>query len=206
MMATAHPALEHLPHGWMDHGEQILALLEQHRPAVVVELGTCLGRSAVAIARVIQTWGGVLYCVDTWAGRPHRGRQAPPVRLWMAARNLQMAKVAPWVRLIAGTTHEVAQAWPGPLIDFLYVDADHHEDACRRDLDLWVPHVRPGGLIVGDDYGNPQCPGVQPAWDSFERDAGVPLQRVPTPGTDSPAMRLVYGQIPICGCSLKEIA
>jgi predicted O-methyltransferase YrrM len=196
-VATGHPALVHLPNGWMEHGEQMLALLEQHRPAVVVELGTCHGRSAVAMARVLRAWGGLLYCVDTWAGRPHRiGRQGWPIRMGIAARNLQVAKVAASVRLIVGTTHEVAQAWTGPTIDCLYVDADHSYESCLRDLELWTPHVRQGGLIMGDDYGNPKCPGVQPAWDAFEQSAGMPLSRVPTPGTSSLEMRLVYGVKP----------
>lgn len=42
-----HPALQNLSRGWFHHGEHILALLEQHRPVVVVELGTHLGASAI---------------------------------------------------------------------------------------------------------------------------------------------------------------
>ena len=192
-VAPGHPALHHLPKGWMVHGEQILALLEQHCPMVVVELGTCYGRSAVAMARVVKDWGGVIYCVDTWSGRPRNGPgQAWPVRLLAAAHNLKAAKVAASVRLIVGTTHEVAQAWTGPLIDVLYVDADHSYESCLRDLELWTPHVRPGGLIVGDDYGNPKCPEVQLAWDAFERLSGVSLTRDALPGT---GRALVYGRV-----------
>ena len=192
-VATGHPALAHLPDGWMDHGEQILALLEQHRPAVVVELGTCVGRSAVAMARVIRQWQGTLYCVDTWAGRPHPGRSTWPTRIGIAARNLQVAKVAASVRLIVGTTYEVAQAWTGPTIDALYVDADHRYESCLRDLELWTPHVRQGGLILGDDYGNPKCPGVQRAWDDYAAATGLRLVRLMTPTAPHPEMRFVYG-------------
>src|SRR3990167_5072470 len=135
-VATAHPALQHLPKGWMVHGEQIVALLEQHRPAVVVELGTYIGRSAVAIARVIHTWGGVLYCVNTFAGRPAAGRSWP-TRLTACVHNLRFAQVASSVRLIVSTTHDAARAWTGPPVDFLYVDADHSYDVCLRDLELW---------------------------------------------------------------------
>jgi predicted O-methyltransferase YrrM len=59
------------------------------------------------------------------------------------------------------------KVWSEP-IDFLYIDADHSYDGVTADLEAWVPHVKPGGLIVGDDYGNAIYPGVKRAWDEFE--------------------------------------
>ena len=37
-------------------------------------------------------------------------------------------------------------------LDFIYVDGDHSYEAVRRDLDLSVAKVRPGGLICIDDH------------------------------------------------------
>ena len=36
--------------------------------AVVVELGTWLGASAIAMARSVQRWDGTVTCVDRWTG------------------------------------------------------------------------------------------------------------------------------------------
>ena len=190
-----HPALQHLPKGWFHHGEQLLALLEQHRPAVVVELGTYLGASAIAMARVLAPWGGVIYCVDTWYGKPVRGKRWP-MRLFACATNLIIADVNASVRLIPAKTADAARAWRGPAIDVLYVDADHREAGVLADLRDWWPHVRSGGLIAGDDYDHPAYPGLNVALDAFEAESGMALQRVLTPETTPPDLRFVYGVKP----------
>lgn len=188
-----HPAAKSLPDGWFHHADQILALLEQHRPKVIVELGTYLGASAIGMARVSQAWGGTVYCVDTWAGRPQPGRSSAPLRLFACATNMRRAKVHASVRLIPATTLEAAKAWQGPPIDCLYVDADHSYEGCLSDLQHWTPHLRQGALLMGDDYDNPMCPGVAQAWTEFEAIQQLEFQRVETSNTNPPGMKLVYG-------------
>ena len=76
--------------------------------------------------------------------------------------------------MIPATTCDAAATWLEP-IDCLYVDADHSEHGCASDLDVWVPHVKPGGVIMGDDYGQAMFPGVKRAWDAFARMTGMTL-------------------------------
>jgi predicted O-methyltransferase YrrM len=188
--------LERLPQGWFHHGEKILDLMEQYRPAVTVELGTWKGASAIAMARLAKSWGGVIFCIDTWAGQVSgsRGGTVPvrPAMLAEGATNLMAAGVAPAVRLIPSRTDAAAALWNLP-IDFLYVDADHTKPSVRTDLDLWWPHLKTGGLVAGDDYDSPLYPGVREAWDEFEYDNGQHFDRFATPNTNPPGMRLVYG-------------
>jgi predicted O-methyltransferase YrrM len=42
-----------------------------------------------------------------------------------------------------------------PCVDVLFVDGDHTGPGCRRDLDLYVPLVCPGGLVLMHDCGLP---------------------------------------------------
>jgi predicted O-methyltransferase YrrM len=188
--------LANLPQGWFHHGEKILALLAERRPQVCVELGTWRGASAVAIARLIQTWGGTLTCVDTWTGDVNGSRggtvPGPCKMLAECAANLVHAQVSSSVRLIPARTDAAAPRWRGP-IDFLYVDADHTDASVYSDLTLWWPHLAAGGLIAGDDYDNPMYPGVVTAWDRFEHEQGQHFERVATPHTHPPGMRLIYG-------------
>jgi Methyltransferase domain len=41
---------------------------------------------------------------------------------------------------------------PDDYLDFVYIDANHSYDAVKRDLVLWYPKVRSGGLVSGHDY------------------------------------------------------
>lgn len=182
-----------LTHGWFHHGDQILRLIEQHRPKVCVELGSWLGASAIPVARAIRLWGGTLACVDTWAGDVNEADvKTAPWMLVSCARNLVAAGVSASVRLIPALTADAAACWQGP-IDYLYVDADHSEESVLADLRAWVPHLRTGGLIIGDDYGSDLYPGVKSAWDIFEREQGLSFERYAPPYPHG--IQLIYGTV-----------
>lgn len=185
--------------GWFHHGSKILELIEQHRPKVCVELGTWQGASAVPVARMIARWGGTLTCVDTWSGQLNEdGGTLPdkaPVMLLSCARAMVDAGVSASVRLIPAMTADAAKVWSEP-IDFLYIDADHSYDGVMADLEAWVPHVRSGGLIVGDDYGNAIYPGVARAWDGFELMHGLRFTRFQSDPPAAQGVQLIYGVKP----------
>lgn len=185
---VAHPAV--VP-GWFHHGTEILRLVEQHRPKVCVELGTFLGASAIPVARSIARWGGVLTCVDTWSENVLQAGTTAPWVLVTCARNFVAAGVTN-VRLMPTTTVDAARTWTEP-IDYLYIDADHSYASVLEDLIRWVPHVKPGGVMVGDDYGNRSFPGVKRAWDEFEQAHGLMLTRYQSTPQHPDGVQLIYG-------------
>lgn len=179
--------------GWFHHGPQILSLVEQHKPKVCVELGTFQGASAIPVARSIARWGGVLTCVDTWSRDIFKAGASDPWILVTCARNIVAAGLSN-VRLMPATTLDAERTWNQP-IDYLYIDADHHYDAVLADLDAWVPHVRPGGVIAGDDYGNRSFPGVRQAWDDFGRAHGLTFTRYQSTPPHADGVQLIYGTV-----------
>ena len=56
-------------------------------------------------------------------------------------------------------------------LDWIYIDGDHSYEGCLRDLENSLKVVKPGGLILGDDYGWENAkwskPGVTKAVDEF---------------------------------------
>lgn len=199
MTATAElrEELRDLPCGWFHHGPLVLALLDEYRPKVVVELGSFYGASAIAMARSVRRWGGTVTCVDTWAwtgeltqdGGTQMFRSQSPLMILSCARAMVEAGVSASIRLIPARTLDAAAHWTGP-IDFLYVDADHSFKGAHTDLTAWFPHVRTGGVMAGDDYNHPMYPGVKEAWDDFERSYRLRLTRSAPTGH---GIQLVYG-------------
>ena len=57
------------------------------------------------------------------------------------------------------------------MLDWIYVDGDHSYEGCLRDLENSINVVKPGGKIIGDDYGWPGIaydkPGVTKAVKEF---------------------------------------
>lgn len=44
-------------------------------------------------------------------------------------------------------------------MDFVIIDASHDLNSVRDDIEAWEPKVKPGGILLGDDYGE-LFPGV----------------------------------------------
>jgi len=56
-------------------------------------------------------------------------------------------------RLFANTSDELHRMLPSTeIFDLVFVDGPHTYRNVRNDLELWVPRVRRGGLIVGHDF------------------------------------------------------
>lgn len=62
-------------------------------------------------------------------------------------------------------------------LDFVYIDANHSYQACKNDLILWWPKLKPGGVFSGHDYlddAEKNC-GVKSAVDGFVKAYGQKL-------------------------------
>jgi predicted O-methyltransferase YrrM len=46
---------------------------------------------------------------------------------------------------------EAAERVPDASLDFVFIDADHSEGACRADIIAWLPKVRARGWLLGHD-------------------------------------------------------
>jgi predicted O-methyltransferase YrrM len=55
------------------------------------------------------------------------------------------------LNLIEKPSTEGAKDVPDGSLDFVFIDADHSEDACRADIRAWLPKVKPDGMILGHD-------------------------------------------------------
>jgi predicted O-methyltransferase YrrM len=61
--------------------------------------------------------------------------------------NVRRAGLHDWITVHEGTAVSVASGWTTP-IDMLYIDGDCSPRGTFETYDAWVPHLRPGGVIV----------------------------------------------------------
>jgi len=68
---------------------------------------------------------------------------------------------------------DAARDVPDGSLDFVFIDADHSYDGCKADIAAWMPKLKPGGLLSGHDYDNPDFEkfGVKRAVDELGLDA-----------------------------------
>jgi hypothetical protein len=62
--------------------------------------------------------------------------------------------------LLRMTTTYAAGAFKDATCDFVFIDADHRYEAICKDIDIWLPKIRDGGMMIGHDYNVRDFPGV----------------------------------------------
>jgi hypothetical protein len=69
----------------------------------------------------------------------------------------------------------VAPTFADDYFDWIYIDGNHLYEYVRADLESFTPKVRSGGLVTGDDYGDPGWwkDGVRRAVDEFVASGAV---------------------------------
>ena len=116
----------------------------------------------------LQHWKGqVYYMIDSWAYRANdtlNGQVSRDKNSHQDAdndMNFNTAKnrVQPWLdRGSAVMIRRFAEAavldFPDSFFDFIYIDAGHEYHNVARDLEMWWPKLKHGGMFAGDDFAD----------------------------------------------------
>ena len=110
---------------------------------------------------------GFLYLVDPYKAHLNHGmdKDLPTYQVTQEemrlAKALTISRLNPWsgkFELMEMTSEAAANALPNCL-DYVYIDAIHSYEAVKKDIALWWPKVRSGGVLGGHDYVLPQKDG-----------------------------------------------
>jgi predicted O-methyltransferase YrrM len=120
-----------------DTGRLLWILVRALRATRILEVGTSNAYSTIWLADAARATGGRVVTLERDPGK---------VRL--ARENLERAGVAQWVEIREGLAAETLAALPGPF-DLVFLDADRASYLTY--LELAVPRLAPGGLLVADN-------------------------------------------------------
>jgi predicted O-methyltransferase YrrM len=170
--------------GWMDpHFEVVirekLAERDRSEPLLVIEVGSWKGLSTVTLASVLKSMGFTQFniiCIDTWLGAPEFwtwGLNDP-------TRGGSLNRIDGYPSVFRTFTKNVKTMGHSDVIapfpissqqalevvkyykleaDLIYVDASHEYEAVKDDIEWWWTVLKPGGILMGDDYRS-NWPGV----------------------------------------------
>lgn len=130
--------------------------------AVFVEIGCWKGKSSSYMAERIKDSGKKItfYCIDTWKGTvtENHHQQDPDVvndRL-MEVFHSNMSPFVGFYTAVQSTSLDAALRFEDNTVDFIYIDASHEYQDVKDDINAWLPKLKKGGIIAGDDYNSSQ--------------------------------------------------
>jgi beta-1,4-mannosyl-glycoprotein beta-1,4-N-acetylglucosaminyltransferase len=121
-------------------------------PSHFVEVGSYKGKSTVCLAVEIlnQNKDIKIDCVDIW--EPNLMYKDLTLQEFM----YNIAPVKDIITPIKMTSEDAAKCYADQSIDFVFIDADHSYEAVKKDIMLWWPKVKKGGVIAGHDEYFPE--------------------------------------------------
>lgn len=123
-------------------GRLLRQLVEAVGAKRVVEVGTSSGYSSIWLALGLRSTGGKLFT-----------HEIDPEKIKLAKANFKKAGVEDLIKIVEGDAHETVKQHK-ETIDLVFLDAD--KKGYIDYLQTLLPHVRPGGLILGHDMKRPR--------------------------------------------------
>ena len=170
--------------GWcdVDKGNVLYDLVQEYKPSIVVEIGTFGGRSIGAFALALKSLGkGIVFGIDPWESAPcmEGVNEEANDTYWS---NMDWDKIVreyfDFLRrndLLKYHAHlrkkdvDCLDYFPDGSIDILHIDSNHSAELACQTVDLWLPKLKPKGILVMDDIN----------WDGVK----VALKKIEESGT-----------------------
>ena len=156
---------------------QLLETLPKH--AVGAEIGVHLGDFSAQLLRVTQP--RKLHLIDPWqyesgddyaeawyGGAPERAQELE--QRYRSVQSRFAAEIqAGQVVVMRKESESALASFADNSLDYVYIDGNHLYEYVKKDLELSLRKVKPGGYITGDDYtpGGWWKGGVKRAVDEF---------------------------------------
>ena len=152
--------MEHFYHNigedWFSYPDLYKRIVDNSQDgARLVEVGSWEGRSASFMAvEIINSNKDIKFdCVDTWKGSIEHANYDIIIedKLYdVFLSNIEPVKHV--INPIRMTSIEASKLYEDNSLDFVFIDASHEYEDVKEDILAWLPKVKIGGILAGDDY------------------------------------------------------
>ncbi len=129
-----------------------------------LEIGVLCGRSLAIVASVAQDAN--IYAFDLWQGDYAHIESLGPDYV---RTQLERVGYRGQAQLISGDSHKTLPKYfedhPNLYLDLITVDGDHSASGARIDLELVLPRLKLGGVLIFDDITHPKHLSLEHVWD-----------------------------------------
>jgi predicted O-methyltransferase YrrM len=145
--------------GWFNHQNAYDFLLDKiPSGGTFVELGAWLGKSSSYLCDkatgqqiiIIDSFKGTQEYIDSYY---NLAKTADIYELFV--ENMGSRKY----KAIKATSKAASRKFKDESLDVVFIDLNHSYESVKEDIALWLPKVKKGGYLAGDDY-HENWPGV----------------------------------------------
>jgi predicted O-methyltransferase YrrM len=138
--------------GWFNHQAAYDFLIAQMpEGGTFIELGAWLGKSSAYLCD--KATGKQITIIDTWKGSPNELTTTHALATQVDIYQMFKANMGDRkYKAIKSTSKAAASKFKDESIDVVFIDLTHTYEAVKEDIELWLPKVKKGGYLAGDDY------------------------------------------------------
>lgn len=138
-----------------------------------VEVGTYLGRSLCSLGEVVECSGkritviGVDTCrgsgPEGWRGKDFHEdavRNGGGTFAGALHKNLLDCGFGDKIQLVISDSVSASRLFSDASLDWVHLDARHDYASVKADIEAWLPKIKKGGWLSGDDYDEEKWPEV----------------------------------------------
>lgn len=149
--------------GWFNFSNLYRNVVKYAEPnAHFVEVGAWRGRSTAFMAvEIINSRKPITFdVVDTWKGSEEHQQDEVIKQDVLYTEFLNNMKPAEgYFNPLRMTSLEASALYPNNSLSFVLLDASHDYENVKKDILAWLPKIKNGGILAGDDYHS-VWPGV----------------------------------------------
>jgi len=149
-------------HGWFNDDypgayKELFSFFKEE-PTNIVEIGVWKGKSAAYLGVELfnHGWTNVkLDLIDHFEGSTeHQNKlKEENINLYDQAKdNLSPLNGKINFEIIKLSSEDASKNYDEYSIDLVFIDGAHEYESVKKDINLWLPKVKVGGVICGDDY------------------------------------------------------
>lgn len=150
--------------GWCDYYDFYDYIIDKMpNNFVFAEVGVWKGQSLsyFVVESINKHENGTIYAIDHWQGSiEHLNAGSPsytpilkdnPNGLFDLFKH-NISPIEQYITVLRNTSEEAATIIPDRSLDAVFIDASHEYEDIFKDLSLWMPKVKTGGVFAGHDY------------------------------------------------------
>ena len=138
-----------------------------------IEVGTDLGRSLCSLGELVERSGkritviGVDTCrgsgPEGWRGKDYHVeavREGGGTFAGALHRNLLSCGFGDSIQLVIADSLSASRLFCDASLEWVHLDARHDYASVKADIEAWLPKIKQGGWLSGDDYDEQKWPDV----------------------------------------------